>query len=483
MRRALWSLAAAWIAGCVSPGTWSALHEVERELEREPVVASSGDERIAHARDVRGCAELAQRIVAAHPALGVPRARARAALAMARSEGALPAPELMLELWDFPIGDPQRADREGMYMVGLAQALPPAAALDGRARAAVEDARAALGELAERRREIGAAAAHACVDWSEASAVALRLEGAALVLDRMRDALIARFASSDDALSQIARLDGERARIERMQVDAAARAARGSARLAAWLGGDADVLPGRAPELALAEGTLDHDALLARAIAARGAIESARARARAAAARADAAEADATLPRFVIGANYMQMPSQRAGLGASFGMTLPWLWSGEGAARDAARAAAEAELDGVAGLERDLGAELAAAIGSLDAAERAVRTLRERERPAAQRAMEAVASTYAAGRADLLAWLDAVRTLRELDVEEARLLGEAAHAWAELESAVGGEIARETEGAGTSEDATASDANASEPGTRTSGASTSDDASPDGGAR
>nr|MDQ3034449.1 hypothetical protein [Myxococcota bacterium] len=144
MRRAIVG-AAVWTAGCVSPGTWSALHEVERELEREPAVAvSAGDERVTRGPAQR-CSEIAERVVEGHPALGVPRARARAALATARSEGALPAPELMLELWDFPIGDPQRADREGMYMIGVGQALPPAGALDGRARAAVEDARAALG--------------------------------------------------------------------------------------------------------------------------------------------------------------------------------------------------------------------------------------------------------------------------------------------------------------------------------------------------
>lgn len=454
MRRIVWFVVAG-TAGCVSPGTWSALHEVERELERDRERsvaavdstetgsapgerASSGGEDVASS-----CEHVVLRVVAAHPALGAPRARARAALASARAEGALPAPELMLEVWDFPIGDPQRADREGMYMLGVTQSLPPAGALDGQARAAVEDARAALGELAERRREIGAAAALACADWSEASAIARRLEGSATVLDRMREALLARFAASEDALSEIATLDGERARIERRQVEAEASAERARARLETWLGDDGGVLPAVAPQLEPPSVAIDRDALAERAVQVRGAIESARARARGAAARADAAEASATVPMFSIGASYMQMPSARAGLGASFGMTLPWLWSGEGAARDAARATAEAELDAVAGLERDLRAEVAAAVGGLDVATRALRTLRERERPAAQRAMEAVAGTYAAGRADLLAWLDAVRTLRELDVEEARLLGGAARAIAELESVIGGPIEAE----------------------------------------
>jgi outer membrane protein TolC len=185
----------------------------------------------------------------------------------------------------------------------------------------------------------------------------------------------------------------------------------------------------------------DIDALADRAIEVRGLIGVSRARARAAEARAWAAEAQATVPMFMVGATYMQTPSMRPGLGVEVGITLPWFWSGEGPARDAARLEAEAELDEVARMERDVRVEVVGAARMIEVVARTLATLRERERPAAERALEAVAVTYSSGEVDLIAWLDAVRAVRELGVEEARLLGEGAHAQAELESAIGVSLA------------------------------------------
>src|SRR5690606_21921186 len=117
-------------AGCVSPSTWSAYREVERELAE--VRAAPEAERSGEAA---ACGELAAQIAGSFPSSRARRHRARAALARAQSEGALPAPELMLEVWDFPVGDPQLADREGMYMAGVTQSFPPAGARQGRAQA------------------------------------------------------------------------------------------------------------------------------------------------------------------------------------------------------------------------------------------------------------------------------------------------------------------------------------------------------------
>ncbi|UJR78635.1 TolC family protein [Sandaracinus amylolyticus] len=429
--------AAVMAAGCVSQTTWRALDEVERELATQ-----AHEEETAETASAGSCEEIVARVVASHPSLAALRARTRASIAEARAEGALPAPELMLEVWDFPIGDPERADREGMYMAGLSQALPPAGALDGRARAAAEEAREALGEWSERRRELRAEAAHACTDWAEARVIDARLAAAEEVLARMIEALRARMSTSDDPLAELARVEAERARVRRMRAETETSRARAEARLAAWIGESAITIEGE-PTLRASESTPDRDALFERAMRARGVIESARASARAAAARADAASAEANVPMFRVSATYMQMPQARAGLGASFSMTLPWLWSGEGAAHEAARARAEAALEVVAATERALRGEIAAAIASLETARRALAAIEGEERPAVERALGAIAATYASGPGDLLAWIDAVRALRELEVEDARLRAAAAHAWIDLESAVGGPIEAE----------------------------------------
>src|SRR5688572_18226759 len=80
------------------------------------------------------CAALAEAITRSHPALRAAQHRARAATLRSDSEGSLPPPMLSFEIWDFPIGAPSRADREGMYMVGLGQEFPGGGRSD-RARA------------------------------------------------------------------------------------------------------------------------------------------------------------------------------------------------------------------------------------------------------------------------------------------------------------------------------------------------------------
>ncbi|MCC6874450.1 MAG: TolC family protein [Sandaracinaceae bacterium] len=429
------------VSGCVSSSTWGAWSDVDRALAREEGARERARERerepaaAPSTEPASGCEALALRIAQSHPGLRAPRERARAALARARAEGALPAPQAAVGVWDFPIGDPQLADRQGMYMLRLAQELPPAGLLDGRARARVEEARESVGELDEMERMLRARAAHACTDWAQAATERARIDASRSLLEQVRAVRIARLASSTDALAELARIDGELARLERDSTMQSSLQERAAAQLRA-LWGRRDPLP-EPPPLAPPPPTGDVDALVTRALASRGLVTSAQARVRAAAARASAAEASATVPTFGVSATYMQMPSNRPGIGAEVMMTLPWLWSGEGAERDAARLDAEAELDTLAGLERDVRAEVVSAAHTLEAARRTLEVLQARERPAAERALEAASATYATGGVDLVTWLDAARALRELEVEEARLLGGAAHARVELEAAVG----------------------------------------------
>lgn len=454
MQRCVLCAVALAAAGCVSSGTWRAVREVERELdaldaeERGRDADEAAGERAPEARAPERCDAIVARVLARYPGLAAPRLRARAALARARAEGALPAPRAGIEVWDFPIGDPQLADREGMYMIGLSQEIPPAEALDGRARAAAHEARAAIGELLELRRSITASAARACADWAASASEERALARSEALVSRMLEASSSRLSTGGEPLADLARLEAERARITRMRAIADARAAEAEARIGAMLGraarGEARAT---APELAIggppgAPGGMlvvprDVDALVERALAGRGIVASMRARASAAEARAAAAEARATVPTFVVGGTYMQMPSRRAGLGLELGMTLPWLWSGEGAEREAARLEAEAERDEIGRVERDVRVEIAGALRAIDVVLRALAVLRDEERPAAERALEAISATYATGGVDLIAWLDASRALRELDVEEARLSGDAARAIVELESALG----------------------------------------------
>lgn len=443
IRRTSWAAAAccgALTVGCVSSGTWSSWHELDSRTREDEEL----DERVVDEHGGQtgpftfgSCDDVARVAVATFPGLEAPRQRVREALAMARADGALPAPSARVEVWDFPIGDPARADREGMYMLGVAQELPPAGGLDGDARARVEEAREALGELAELRREIASAAAHACADWASASLTRTRLSAWIGVLDQMRDAVAARYGAGGGSLADVARVERERATAERMLRRAEGDAARAQAELRARLGVDASVSLGDAPPLASEPPELERGRVLEYALAHRGLLLAARARIDGAGARVSAAEARASTPTFMLGGQYMQTPQARAGLGLEVGMTLPWLWSGERDVLEAARADQAAEEAEVRGLERSLTVDVRMALAELDTLSSTLASLREGEAPAARLAFDAVASTYGAGQGTLLDWLDAARAIRELELEEADLMGEVAHALADLTSATG----------------------------------------------
>ena len=426
--------------GCVSSATWSSWHDTEaRTRDDVDLDAQLVDEHGGEAGPFTfaSCDDVARVAVATFPGLEAPRQRVREALAMARADGALPAPSARVEVWDFPIGDPSRADREGMYMLGVAQELPPAGGLDGDARARVEEARQALGELAEMRREIASEAAHACADWASASLTRARLLVWIAVIDEMRNAVTARYGAGGASLADVARVERERATAERMVRRAEGDAARAQAEIRARLGADPTVSLGDAPILAASPPDLERGRVLEYALAHRGLLLSARARIGGAAAHVAAAEARASTPTFMLGGQYMQTPQARAGMGLELGMTLPWLWSGQRDALDAARADQAAEEAEVLGLERSLTVDVRVALAALDTLTATLASLREREAPAAQLALDAVAATYGAGQGTLLDWLDAARAIRELQLEEADLMGELGHALADLTAATG----------------------------------------------
>ncbi len=442
MQRSKWCLAVLAIggvglSGCVSGSTWRAWEETSQAIrDAAPNEAGGEDAPADGVYAFRTCADVARSVLDAYPGIDAQVHRARSALAQARAAGALPAPSARFQVWGFPIGDPSLADRQGMYMLGLTQQLPPAGSLDGRARALVEEARVALGSLAETRREVSATASHACVDWAEAAERRAQTTAWIVILDRMREDVGAQFGAGGGMLADLPRIDRERATAERMLRRAEGDERRAEASLRAQLGAAGESSLGDAPALPSAAPAVDRDALLSVA-SSRGALVSARARVASADARIEASEAAASVPTFMVGAMYMQTPQAPAGLGLELTMTLPWLWSGEADELEAARESALAALADTSSIEHDIAVDLSEALGELETASATLVVLREREAPAARRAVEAALEGYAAGTGDLLDWLDAARAIRELDVEEAELRGALGHALTEVESIVG----------------------------------------------
>jgi outer membrane protein TolC len=363
------------------------------------------------------------------------RARANAAVERSHAEGSLPAPMASVEIWDFPVGDPSLADSEGMYMFGLAQEFPGGGRSD-RARAEQQMAHEAKAEGADALRRLKADAAHACVSWAVAESVRERLVEHRKLLEQVREAALVGYRGSAGGLGAVARADAELASAERRIAESEAELETAQTTLAA-LAGPAVTLPSAAPPLSERDEHPDPKKLTQIALATRGDIAAAQARKGAASARADAASSEATTPSFEVKATYMQTPGMRAGLGAMVGMSLPWLWGGGSGRRDGARYDFEAAAAEAESARRMASAEVAQAVGRVRALRRSLAVLREREIPAAERAVEAGRASLGSGGFDLSAWLEAASVLRVARVDEARTSGEIEHAFVDLEASVG----------------------------------------------
>ena len=381
------------------------------------------------------CVALADAIARSHPALRAARARANAAVERSHAESSLPPPMASFEIWDFPIGEPSRADSEGMYMFGVAQEFPGGGRSD-RARAEAQMSQEARAEGADAARRLKAEAAHVCVTWAVAETVRARLLEHRRLLEQVRDAALVGYRGSAGGLGAVARADAELAGADRRIAESEAELETARTTLAAFAGPEV-ALPSAAPALIERDETPDARKLTEVALATRGDVAAAQARKGAASARADAASSEASTPSFEVKATYMQTPGMRPGLGAMVGMSLPWLWGGGSERHDGARHDFEAAAADAESTRRLARAEVAQAAGRVVALRRSLAVLEGREIPAAERAVEAGRASLGSGGFDLSEWLEAASALRAARVDEARIRGDIEHAFVDLEASVG----------------------------------------------
>ncbi len=405
--------------------------------ERAPAEVTDVTRAITRA-DVRRLA------VARDPGLSERAHRVRALLHAARAEGALPAPEADVQVWNLPLARPYALGEAGMYMAEYRQMFPAPGSLDARSRAAAEEARGALAELSTREQEV----LHR-VDLAYADYVGATLHHAVHtqhlgVLAEMLDVARGRYASGGASMADIARIEGELASTRRTLNRYTTDRDRSRAALDALLQRPTDDSSPLGPPRDLDPETvrLSLDELLARAGRTRGDLSMARARARAAHARAEAADAEATWPAFSVSLSYFQDPMQRPGVGGMASMTLPWVWAGARERLGAARETESAERDAVESASVDVRRTLGPLRAALAGIERDLVILRTETRPATERAADANRAAYIAGQSDLVAWLDATRLALDTAMEEADARAELGRTLADLEWAVGQDLPR-----------------------------------------
>jgi cobalt-zinc-cadmium efflux system outer membrane protein len=376
------------------------------------------------------------------PALAVMAHRARATIHSGRAAGSLPTPEIGLEAWNLPLARPYALGEANMYMVELRQRFPAAGSLDARARAPAAEAEAMLAELATQERLVAARAATAYAEYVHGLRDHELHHQHLDLLEQMRGAVVARLSTGGTALAEAARVDVEMARTRRAiaRIDGEIARARSTINALLRRPMSAPLGPPADDEPQTVRATLDE--LVAQADAVRGSAVSSEARARGAAANREAAEAEARIPEFMVGVGYWQDPQMRPGFGANLSMTLPWLW---GPARDRVSESRELELAAREGYDAailDARVEIGQAHAVLRAAEQQLITVHQQGVPAAHRSIEGVQAGYATGRATLLEWIDASRSLLDLEMEEAELAAAMALAIAALEQAVGADLPR-----------------------------------------
>lgn len=375
--------------------------------------------------------------IARSPGIAAMAHRARATVHGARAEGALPSPELGLEVWNLPLARPYAVGEANMYMVEFRQRFPAAGSLDARARAMADDAAAVIAELATEERQTAEQAADAYADYSHGIRDhALHHEHLGL-LQQMQGAVRARLSTSGSGVADAARIDLEIAKTSRAIAHIDGDIARARATINALLRRSEDAPLGQPGDLTPRTVRLSADELAAQARDHRGAFVAGRARVEAAHSRREAAEAEARWPEFMVGLGYWQDPSTRPGYGVNLAMSLPWLWGGQHHRADEAREREAAETSALAGVTLEAQTEIAAARARIGAAERELQVLQTQALPAARRSIAAIRAVYTTGSASLLEWIDAARSFLDLEMEETDIAAELARAVAALERAVG----------------------------------------------
>ena len=410
---------------------WVALFASTRAAADEPVPGP-----IDRATVVRAA-------VAGHPGIRAAQQRAHATSLAAASAGALPPPEVMLQIWQVPIAKPYAIGDAGMVMVGLGQTFPAPGARGARARAGEQMAAAERAMATDRMRLIQREADHAFADYVEASARhAIHVEHRAiaeraLVLARARHA-------GGASLTDVTQAEVELARVDADVIGDRTRVLGARARLNALMAREplAPLGPPIAEEPEIA--VWDLPTSIAKAQESRSQLRAADAERDARTEEAHAAAHEAALPSFSVAALYFAPvgPVPVHGYGANASMSLPWIWGEASARRDATKEQAEAARSEARGASIPVKAEVAMADMNMRAAALRLQALRDRALPASKRSFEAVWAGYESGRTDVLTLLMSRRTV--VDVESEIVVARATldHALAELEASVGTEVPR-----------------------------------------
>jgi cobalt-zinc-cadmium efflux system outer membrane protein len=453
---AVLAVAAAWSVACAYPRHVE-FDDLARAGGSSPAFEGGGrggDDEHADDAALATRAELAPMVrlaLARNPELLEARARVEELLARVPGTTRLPDLELKYEQWGVPLARPYALDDADTLMIGVRQTFPASGTRDAEERAVTEDARAAFFELRARQLDVVRQVKRAYLEYYLAGReYQVHLEHLALtsrVLELSHDLFRLGRLSEQDVLRlqlEVSQQHRDLATVQQRQHSAAAM-------LNTLMGRSLDASLGPAAELAPHELHLDRQRVEAAALAHRPELVAGQHVVLGRQAGVDKAERAASWPTLMLGLDYMYMPADESphGYGAMVSINLPWL---NGKYQDDLELAERGKVVASRALDAETSAiryQLRDAWVRYEAALDAYRVTSDDVLPAAQRSFDAAQASFGTGRGDALSLLDASRSLLQvrLDKERAQVALEASIA--DLERAVGADVADVTGAEGT----------------------------------
>jgi outer membrane protein, heavy metal efflux system len=370
-----------------------------------------------------------------NPELNEAKLRSRAAREGAPAVSRWPDPELEYQLWAQPLARPWAVGEAQMHMVGVRQTIPAPGTSSNRAEAASARADVAQQSYQARRLELVGRVRRAYAAYYLADReLQLHREHARLA-EQVTETSSAMYRAGRGAQQDVLRANLEVSRLHSalIQVEASREAARGLL----------NTLMGRDPASPLAApANIDVGVLRQRATTLRSSEERPELAAQRSVVKAEerelaAARAAGTWPTFMVGAQYMYMPTMtdRHNYGLMLSMSLPWFNARYGEQERAAEARLSAEQSALQSARLATQNETFAARQRLTAAAKTLDKLETSLLPEAQQSFESARASYRGGQLDSMALLEALRTLLDVRTERERAVVGLEMAAAELERA------------------------------------------------
>jgi outer membrane protein TolC len=387
--------------------------------------------------------EMAER---ANPEIREAQERARSAGARASSAGRLPDLEAKYEQWGVPLARPYALNEAGTLMLGLRQTIPAPGVLGARSRAAGGEARMQAESERARQQDVRQRVKRAFYDYYRTSReYRIHLEHVQLeshIIELARQNYQVGRATQQDVLRAVVDLS----RLHSDVADLIQQLDSSKALLNTLMARPVDAPLGPPAEISPAQVDVDGAPKQNAVPESRPEVAAARLGIERSEAALDAAKTEARLPSIMVGADYWYQPTSAVqhAYGAMVSINLPWL---NGRHRDQIREAEHALAADIRAFESARNVALfdvRDAQARLKAAQQSFRIIDGDLLPQARQSFEASQAAFAAGKGDALGLLDSARSYLQVRVEHARALARLGSNSADLERALGADLAGAT---------------------------------------